>query len=175
MEYTVRLTETTDANKIRLLYLQVASETGGIAREADEITPDYIANNLQKALKNGIGLVIEHPQDAGQLIAEIHCSKPGPRSFDHVLSDLTVVVHPDFQDQGLGKLLFTTLLQQIATHRPDILRVELITKESNSRAIALYQKVGFVIEGRFENRINSKGVLEADIPMAWFNIGFGNH
>jgi ribosomal protein S18 acetylase RimI-like enzyme len=175
MNYIVRFVKTADENKIRLLYQEVATGSGGIAREADEITPDYIANNLQKALKNGIGLVIDHPQDAGRLIAEIHCSKPEPRSFDHVLSDLTVVVHPDFQGKGLGRLLFTTLLQHIKSNRPDILRVELITKESNNRAIALYQQTGFVIEGRFEKRINSKGVLEADIPMAWFNSGFEGH
>lgn len=174
MSYIVRFVKTTDENKIRLLYQEVATGSGGIAREADEITPDYITNNLQKALKNGIGLVIDHPQDSGQLIAEIHCSKPGPRSFNHVLSDLTVVVHPDFQGKGLGKLLFTTLLQHIETTRQDILRVELITKESNSRAIALYQKIGFVIEGRFEKRIHSKGLMEADIPMAWFNKNFRN-
>lgn len=173
MEYAARFAISADENKIRDLYRQVARDSGGIARQEDEISQGYIANNLQKAIHNGIGLVIDHPEDAHRLIAEMHCSKPEPRVFDHVLSDLTIVIHPDFQGQGLGKLLFTTLLTHIETSRPDILRVELITKESNLRAIALYEKIGFVIEGRFENRINTNGTLEADIPMAWFNKSFG--
>jgi ribosomal protein S18 acetylase RimI-like enzyme len=46
--------------------------------------------------------------------------------------------------------------------------VELIARESNAKAIAFYQSLGFVIEGRFERRIrNPDGSLEADIPMAW--------
>jgi ribosomal protein S18 acetylase RimI-like enzyme len=61
------------------------------------------------------------------------------------------------------------LLDDIQLNRPDILRVELIARESNSKAIQLYEKLGFKIEGRFENRIsNDNNSFEADIPMAWF-------
>ncbi|MEZ5557846.1 MAG: hypothetical protein R3E86_04785 [Pseudomonadales bacterium] len=49
-----------------------------------------------------------------------------------------------------------------------VLRVELIARESNSRAIRFYETLGFVIEGRLQARIrNLDGSLEADIPMAW--------
>jgi ribosomal protein S18 acetylase RimI-like enzyme len=52
--------------------------------------------------------------------------------------------------------------------RTDILRVELIARESNQRAIEFYRTLGFVEEGRFGNRIrNIDNSYEADIPMAW--------
>lgn len=64
-------------------------------------------------------------------------------------------------------------LDQIKAYRPDILRVELVTQESNARAINLYKSVGFIIEGRLEKRIRMyNNTLEADIPMAWFNENF---
>lgn len=50
-----------------------------------------------------------------------------------------------------------------------ILGIELIARESNQRAINFYQTLGFVIEGKMLNRIQSvDGGFEADIAMAWF-------
>jgi putative acetyltransferase len=52
--------------------------------------------------------------------------------------------------------------------KKDIERIELISRESNLRAIQLYKSLGFKIEGRLENRIKtSAGELISDIPMAW--------
>jgi len=52
--------------------------------------------------------------------------------------------------------------------RPDIQRVELISRESNRKAILFYESLGFRQEGEFVSRIrNVDGSLESDIPMAW--------
>ncbi len=96
-----------------------------------------------------------------------------PKVFRHLLSQLTIAVHPNFQGKGLGKLLFTELLTYVEKKRPDILRIELIARESNQKAIQFYQKLGFRIEGKFRSRIDNKtSSLEDDIPMAWFNKNF---
>jgi ribosomal protein S18 acetylase RimI-like enzyme len=42
-----------------------------------------------------------------------------------------------------------------------------IARESNQKALAFYQSLGFVREGRLEGRIRGAGGPEADIPMAW--------
>ena len=53
------------------------------------------------------------------------------------------------------------------------MRVELISRESNLKAISLYESLGFTREGKLDRRIrNNKNELEADIPMAWFNPNF---
>jgi ribosomal protein S18 acetylase RimI-like enzyme len=173
MTHSVRIATATDQNAIFHLYKAVAKNIGGIAREEDEITENYIANNLKKSLEKGICLVIENPTNKLELIAEMHCYQLEPKVFAHVFSELTIVVHPDFQGFGLGKQLFTHLLSHIETYRKDILRVELIARESNQKAIQFYEKIGFKQEGRFEKRINNKtATFEADIPMAWFNKNF---
>jgi len=161
----IRPATLSDLNLIAKLYQSVAAIPGGIARQADEITWEYVENNLSKSLQNGICLVAE---ESNQVVAEIHSYKLVPTVFSHVLSELTIVVHPDWQGKGIGKEIFTTFLREVQTNRPEIHRVELIARESNGKAINFYQKIGFLIEGKFEKRIsNPDGTFEADIPMAW--------
>ena len=171
--FTVRHANPSDFDKILGLYKKVAEERIGIARSPEEISISYIENFMQHSAESGIELVIDHPASTTEIIAEIHCYQLGPSIFKHVLSELTIAVHPDFQGQGLGKTIFGGLLSFITGNRPDILRVELFTQESNQRAQALYKKLGFIAEGRFLNRVSGQNnILEADIPMAWFNPTF---
>jgi ribosomal protein S18 acetylase RimI-like enzyme len=84
-----------------------------------------------------------------------------------------LVVDPDFQGKKIGRTILMIFLDEIVKNRPDIGKVELIARESNQRAIALYQSVGFLIEGRLEMRIKAAdGYYEADIPMGWQNPNF---
>lgn len=171
--YQVRESNRADISAILKLYQSVAAAGGGIARALDEINLSYIEQNYLTSKESGVQFVIDDTAMPGEIVAEIHCYCPDPAVFSHVFSELTVLVSPLQQGKGLGKLIFSHLLSYIEDNRPDILRVELFSKESNTGAIALYQKLGFVKEGRFENRIKSNGTgFEADIPMAWFNKNF---
>lgn len=162
-----------DQPQIENLYRIVASTVGGLARLESEITTEYIGHFMQRSAESGLEFVLIDPTANFQIVAEVHCYQLVPSAFSHMLGELTIAVHPAYQGRGLGKLLFTTLLGHIEAGRPDILRVELITRESNERGIQLYTGVGFKIEGRLENRIRSaSGGLEADIPMAWMNPGY---
>jgi putative acetyltransferase len=106
-------------------------------------------------------------------VAEVHACKAGIQVFDHVLGDVTLAIHPDFQGKKVGRTIFTIFLEEVARNRPDVGKVELITRESNHRAIRLYESLGFRIEGRLEMRVRRPdGTLEADIPMGWINPNF---
>jgi len=171
MKYHIRQSKFEDKTKIYDLYRDVARNKGGIAREENEISIEYIETNLKNSIKNGVCFIAVNKED--KIIAEIHSYKLNLKVFNHTLSELTIVVHPEFQKKGIGKLLFQTFLNHIKNYRDDILRVELIVRESNKQAIKLYQQLDFNIEGRFENRIaNGNNNFEADIPMAWLNPNF---
>ncbi|GAB3721506.1 N-acetyltransferase [Hymenobacter agri] len=161
---TIRPSTPADAPAVRALYQRVARESGGIARQADEVTDEYVLHFLQRAQAQGIGLVAERD---GQLVAEIHAYATGLCIFAHVLGDLTVAVDASAQGQGVGRRLFEALLATVPMRFPHVSRVELTVRESNARAIALYEKLGFRREGRLEGRVAAAGSLEADIPMAW--------
>lgn len=169
----IRTAELTDLAAIKKLYQAVALAGNGIARLEHEVTDEYVHNFVTRSLSSGLIIVAEHPENKNEIVAEIHAYKPGIKVFDHVLSELTIAVHPDFQGKKLGRTIFTIFLEEVGLHRPDIGKVELIARETNTKAIALYQSMGFRIEGRLEMRIKTTdGLYEADIPMGWQNPNF---
>lgn len=164
-DFKIRLSRQTDLKPIYNLYFAVASKPGGLARLEHEVTQSYVESFLSNALSEGVSLVVEYN---GIVHGEIHAHVPGPACFSHVLSDLTVAVHPKSQGLGIGRKLFETLISKVVDTMPEISRIELIARESNKKAIALYSSLGFKTEGCLENRIrNLEGSYENDIPMAW--------
>jgi ribosomal protein S18 acetylase RimI-like enzyme len=167
MEIKIKRARIEDVDGIKSLYEKVASIEGGLARKKDEITKGYIEHFLNKSIQNGVVLLAVE-KDSLKIVGEIHCYGSGLNVFDHVLGELTIAVDPDFQGKKIGRILFEKLLDFIKYEMPDINRIELIARESNTKAIKFYESLGFKIEGRFENRIKSVGGgYEADIPMAW--------
>lgn len=165
----IRETTSKDADAIHDLYLAVARTPGGIARLASEIDSNYIARIIQNAANSGLMLlaVAETGSDT-QVVGSIHAYSPGLYCFSHILSELTIAVHPQRQGSGIGRSLFTGFMARINSGFPHISRVELISRASNGKAIALYKSLGFVQEGELRGRIkNIDGHLESDIPMAW--------
>ncbi len=169
--FLIRKSSFEDCDLIFDLYQTVSRIEGGLARRQSEISKNYVENFTQKAIQNGAQFVAVDSQ-TNKIVGEIHCYCLEPAVFAHVLTELTIAVSPHYQGLGIGKQLFETLLKYVTTERKDILRVELIARESNGKAIRLYEKLGFRIEGRFENRIRNAQGFEADIPMAWLNPNF---
>ncbi len=156
-----------DAPAIVELYRAVAAIEGGLARTADEISDEYVGAFVEKSLDGGV-IIVARNAAGGMIVGEIHGYALGPRVFKHVIGELTIAVHPNSQGGGVGRAIFTEFMRRVAEERPDILRVELVARESNARAIEFYKSLGFKTEGRFEDRIQSvDGGFEADIPMAW--------
>ena len=161
---TTRPSTPADAPAVRVLYQRVSAACGGLARRPEEVTDAYVQHFLNRAQAQGVGLVAEQ---AGQVVGEIHVYSSGLRIFAHVLGDLTVAVDAAVQGQGLGRRLFTELLAAVQAQFPAVRRVELTARETNVRAIGLYEQLGFRREGRLEGRVASEPGYEADIPMAW--------
>lgn len=162
-----------DIDAIIDLYLRVARDSGGIVRSVQEITEPWVAGFVKRSCSSGIIIVAVHPEDDKTLIAEVHGYTSGVKAFSHVLTDVTLLVDPDFQGKRIGRTILGIFLNEITANRRDIGKVELMARESNGRAIGLYQSMGFRVEGRLEMRIkNSAGQYEADIPMGWQNPNF---
>ncbi len=162
---TIRKTNENDIDNIFYLYKRTALTLGGLSRNETEITEEYISNFIIQSIDRGLSLVIEIDKT---IIGEIHAYKSNLQVFNHVLSDLTICIHPDYQGKQYGKKIFSEFMKIIEIEMSDIKRVELITRESNVKAINFYKKTGFVVEGCFKNRIDGiSDNLENDIPMAW--------
>jgi threonine/homoserine/homoserine lactone efflux protein/GNAT superfamily N-acetyltransferase len=170
-DYIIRKATLDDEPALKNLYKKVAAIAGGLARTKDEITDAYIHKALSAGVERGLALVVEN-HDA--LLGSMIKYRLEPKIFSHILAEGSILVDPDYQGKGIGSKLISQFLQEVQDHHQDILRVEIIARESNP-AIKLYEKFGFKQEGRFERRIQGvDGNLEADIPMAWINPKFDN-
>lgn len=161
-----------DVQALVRLYKDVAEKAGGLARTASEISVEFVSDVVRKSLADGIIIVLENDENPDELIAEIHAYRPGIKLFDHVLGDLILLVDPRFHGKGIGRTIFTLFLDEVVNNHPHIGRVELMTGESNARALHLYQSLGFLIEGRFEMRSRTATGYEADIALSWQNPAF---
>lgn len=169
-EILIEETQLIDASTILKLYRDVADQSDGIIRHQDEITGDYIQDIISKSLLRGLSLIAKKEEE---VVGEIHAIMPDIFAFQHLFTDLTIVVHPDYQGQGIGNKLLSTFLTRIEDTRDDILRVELFTRELNSKNVAFYEKFGFINEGRQEHKIFvSKDRIETPVHMAWFNKNY---
>ncbi len=91
---------------------------------------------------NSTLLVITLPTSTGEKVIGLGC-------FWAILEEahITILaVHPDFQGQGLGKLLLWSLLQHAVQRQLE--RATLEVSENNLVALSLYQKFGFKIAGK---------------------------
>ena len=122
-----------------LLQLPYTSEALWQARLADSLAPG----------KADLVLVAELPDAHGDLRvvgnAGLHPSGVSLRRR-HVMN-LGIAVHPEAQGQGVGHALVAALCHW-ADRWGQVLRIELTVFVDNERAIALYERHGFVKEGR---------------------------
>jgi len=83
--------------------------------------------------------------------------------FKHVGS-LGIGVISVYRGQGVGEALMCTALAK--AKEIGLSRIELSVRENNKRAIALYKKFGFEVEGLHRNAVCIDGQYENHISMA---------
>lgn len=71
---------------------------------------------------------------------------------------------PDYRGQGLGRRLINVALE--SARQENFVRIELSVHADNGRAIALYQKIGFVTEGVLRRGVHIDGRYVDTICMA---------
>ena len=173
MNFRIEPAEYDQAFKLHHLYRKVALSPNGLIRRKDEITKDYIDGFMYNSLKNGLILV---GTDDDDIIGEIHAYTPGIYAFQHILTDLTIVVDPVYQGKGVGRNLFEKFLEIVKTQYHHILRIELFVREHNIPIVKFYESLGFKNEGRQEFKIySSESGFETPLHMAWFNADYMGH
>ena len=104
--------------------------------------------------------------DDGKVIGWCDISRHGFPSHAHA-GRLGMGIIPAYRGRGLGRRLIETTLH--AARDAGIERVELSVHADNDRAIALYEKVGFVREGLARNSVRIDGRYKDAIHMAFFH------
>lgn len=147
--YTVRSAAETDAEQLSEIRVQIDGETENMDREAGEGFIDKI----------GFQKIIKTDSDETKnlfLVAEVHnrivgfsrCEGSNLKRLSHKV-EFGVCILKEFWGYRMGK----SLLQQ-SIHWADeneIKKISLQVLETNEKAIQLYKKLGFEIEGILKN------------------------
>lgn len=159
-----------DREEIAEIYRAVANSVSGISRRPHEITDTFVYSLLNKKPSEIVFLVAVDDDDC--VVGAVHGIKNGLEAYNHILSDLIVLVKPDSQSKGVGRQLAMAFLEHIFNHRPDVMRVEMEVIDNHDRA-KTYEMAGFAIEGEPKNRIRlSDGSFSDSLLMAWNNPNF---
>ncbi len=136
------------------------------------VEEDQVKSLLEKCVDKGIMILLEHKQ-SNLLIGEIHAYKPKGKALTHVFSEFGFIVHPKAHGKNIGPILMDVFLNLVRKQFQDVLRLEVMVRESNTKALTFYESFAFKREGVLERRFRRPdGIYESDIPMVWFNPDF---
>jgi ribosomal protein S18 acetylase RimI-like enzyme len=140
----------------------IARIPGRLASTPGEIHDDALRRLIVELDGHGHALVAER---AGAIVGHAFLEPLALAATSHVVR-LTIAVHEGEQRRGVGRALMDALLRW-AREEPRVEKIELQVRSSNEAAIALYQSLGFVEEGRKTRRLKvGPGAYLDDVYMA---------
>jgi len=164
MRVTVRSARESDAATVAAAEWSTAATPGLLVQRPGEIPVAAFTAKIADLGRLGSYWVAE---EAGALVGHAFL-EPMPMAGNAHVFILGIVVHPGRTGRGVGTALMEHLLRW-ARAQPALRKVELNVRATNARAIALYEKHGFVEEGRRRGRVaTAGGAFMDDVLMAWF-------
>jgi ribosomal protein S18 acetylase RimI-like enzyme len=128
-----------------------ASKPGHLVSHPQELKEDSFAGKIDQLAQNPKGIYLVAESDTKVILGHAFLDPMGLNSISHIVR-LTIVVHPGFEGKGVGHLLMESLVSW-AKSSDSVEKIELLVRATNTQAIQLYKRFGFVEEGRLRNRI----------------------
>ena len=143
----LREAEPSDATEILAYLKQVAGESDFLTFGSDELPMNLYQEKqmleTSRAAENHLILLAETGGKPVGLLSMISKKRPRIRH----LTDLGVSVLKTHQNLGLGRALVETAIQWAEKSRV-VRKINLKVRVDNEKAIALYSRLGFAMEGR---------------------------
>jgi ribosomal protein S18 acetylase RimI-like enzyme len=122
-----------------------------------ENTRAFVLDHIQRGLPQFVAV------SAGEVVGWCDVTPKERPIYAHG-GVLGIGLLPRFRGQGIGTNLIRSTLA--ATRTIGLHRVELTVRENNTRAIELYKKAGFVVEGLQRDAVQIDSVYENVVCMA---------
>ncbi len=159
MNVAIRALSYDDVDSVTAIYREAST-----ARAPDEIDEAVTREMMRGAIETGVALAaIEDDRLIGFVLAPRH----PVRRLSHVITNVLICLEPSARGRGIGRQLMAEMMTR-ATQTAWCERIEFFVRSSNARAIALYQSLGFEIEGRLRARVaTDEGGRQDDLQMGW--------
>ena len=144
-KYTIRSAQESDAESLSELRVKIDGETENLDREKGEAFIDILGFREiikfdSESLRNLFLVAVIH----NQIVGFSRCEGSVLKRFSHKI-EFGVCVGKEFWGYGIGKNLLTESISWADAN--GIKKITLNVLETNERAITLYKKHGFEIEG----------------------------
>lgn len=149
LAYTIRSAAETDAEQLSKIRVRIDGETENMDREAGEGFIDKVG--FQKIIKadseemQNLFLVVEVHN---QIVGFSRCEGSNLKRLAHKV-EFGVCILREFWGYGMGKKLLQQSIQWADEN--EVKKISLQVLETNEKAIQLYKKLGFEVEGILKN------------------------
>ena len=160
MRYEIRPITEEDIEPFRQAVGSVAREKLYLAfldTPSIEMATDFIQTNIKESWPQVIAIADD------TLIGWCDITGLNRHACNHV-GRLGIGIIKEYRGQGIGKELIKSALS--LAKKKGLTRIELTVREDNLKAIALYQNIGFVVEGKLINSLRVDGEYKNQIAMA---------
>ncbi len=162
----IRDAQIKDAEELTLAEKEIAKNPGFFVSRPHELKVETFRKTIAHLLEISNGKYIVAEKD-GFIIGQARLDPMGLEAIEHVVR-LSIGVHPGHEEKGIGEMMLSHLIEW-AKIAPKVEKIELHVRAENTRAIRLYQKLGFMPEGRLRERVHIKSDKYIDdIEMSLF-------
>ncbi|EUJ46444.1 GNAT family acetyltransferase [Listeria riparia FSL S10-1204] len=149
MNYVIRLARAGDAQSLSAIRLQIDAETENLDREAGEDFMDELAfRDLIEADSKAAHNLFLVAETEGKLVGFSRCEGSTLKRSKHKVT-FGIAILKTYWGFGIGSELLQHTTQWADGN--DITKITLSVLETNQKAILLYQKAGFEVEGCLKN------------------------
>ncbi len=162
--FVVRPARPTDARPLAELFAAVRAEGRYLVTPPGVRSESHEAYFIRELVRSADSLVLIAESD-GAVVGNVMVLPEQSRVQDHV-GTLSICVAADWRDAGLGSALVAAALEWSVGR--GLVKVQLSVFPDNARAIAVYDRAGFVTEGLRRRQFRSDVGFRDELLMAWF-------
>jgi RimJ/RimL family protein N-acetyltransferase len=167
--WTLRAARPTDAQALAELFAAVRAEGRWLLTPASALSHASEAFFIGELIREPGGLALVAEAD-GEVVGNVLVSVERSTVSDHV-GTLSICIAADWRDVGIGGAL--TRASTAWAQSVGLAKVGLSVFTDNERAIAVYERSGFVREGVRRRQYRVDGAFRDELLMAWFPDGAG--
>ena len=162
--WTLRPARPTDAGPLARLFAAVRAEGRWLVTPASAISEPSEAYFLGELIVGESTLALVAEAD-GEVVGNVLVSVERSTISDHI-GTLSICILDGWRDIGMGGVLVRAALDW--ARERGLVKVALGVFPDNERAIAVYERAGFVREGLRRRQYRSGGTYRDEVLMAWF-------